>query len=195
MGSSKGFKQVTGKSVPFTQNVRDRSNSSGYQFEFLCQRCGNGYRSALKPATLSITSKVTSGLTGILGKKFGGLAKTGGGVLQDLAQSSEKDKAFQEAAAEIGPMFHQCPKCGQWVCDRVCWNPAVGMCVTDAPKKQHQSAANVVACSNCGASVDRASKFCPECGQPLKTTLTCPKCGHESPRGTKFCAECGTKLE
>jgi RNA polymerase subunit RPABC4/transcription elongation factor Spt4 len=193
MAPQKGSKQFSG-SVPFTKNVKDRSTSSGYQFEFVCQRCGNGYRSAMKPATLGVASKVTAGLTGLLGKRFGGLAKTGGGVLEDLAKSSSKDKAFQEAAAEISPLFHQCPKCGQWVCDQVCWNPAAGMCVTDAPKTQHQTSVDVVACSNCGASVARDSKFCPECGQALKTHVTCSKCGKESPVGTKFCPECGTKL-
>ena len=68
------------------------------------------------------------------------------------------------------------------------------MCVNDAPKKQHQAPENVVACPNCGASVSRDAKFCPECGQALTANLTCPNCGHESPHGTKFCAECGTKL-
>src|SRR5438105_12797608 len=103
--------------VAFLPNVKDVSTPSGYQFEFVCKRCGNGYRSALHPATLNIASKAAQGLTGILGKKFGGLAKTGGGMLEDFAKSGAKDKAFQEAAEEIGPMFHQCPKCGQWVCD------------------------------------------------------------------------------
>jgi hypothetical protein len=31
--------------VPFTDNYVDLSNDSGYQFEFRCERCGNGYRS------------------------------------------------------------------------------------------------------------------------------------------------------
>ncbi len=31
--------------VPFTDNFSDLSNQQGYQFEFHCERCGNGYRS------------------------------------------------------------------------------------------------------------------------------------------------------
>ena len=31
--------------VYFTDNFRDLSNAEGYQFEFVCERCGNGYRS------------------------------------------------------------------------------------------------------------------------------------------------------
>jgi zinc-ribbon domain len=162
-----GSKRFTRQSVPFTSNVKDRSTSSGYQFEFICQRCGNGYRSALKPGSLGMAGKLTSGVTGLLGKRFGGIVKTGGSVLQDLAQSSAQDKAFQEAAEEVGPQFHQCPTCGRWLCGMVCWNRAAEMCVDDAPRKKHRAPEKVTACSNCGA---------------------------ESPQGTKFCAQCGAKL-
>jgi hypothetical protein len=190
-----GSKQYTRKSVPFSSNVKDRSTDSAYQFEFLCRRCGTGYRSTPRAATLGKAAKLTSGVTGLLGKKFGGIGKAGGKALEGMALSPEKDAAFQEAADEIGPLFHQCPKCGQWYCDKVCWNPAVGMCVNEAPKKQHRAPENVTACPNCGARVSGEAKFCPECGQALTANLTCPNCGHESPAGTKFCAECGNKLE
>jgi len=29
----------------FTDNYQDRSTNDGYQFEFFCRRCGNGYSS------------------------------------------------------------------------------------------------------------------------------------------------------
>jgi hypothetical protein len=31
--------------VFFTDNYADRSSDDGYQFEFYCRRCGNGYSS------------------------------------------------------------------------------------------------------------------------------------------------------
>src|SRR6201999_3677640 len=31
--------------VFFTDNYQDRSSDDGYQFEFFCRRCGNGYSS------------------------------------------------------------------------------------------------------------------------------------------------------
>jgi len=34
--------------IPFTSNYTDVSRYEGYQFEFHCQRCGNGYRSAFR---------------------------------------------------------------------------------------------------------------------------------------------------
>jgi hypothetical protein len=34
--------------IPFTSNYTDVSTYEGYQFEFCCQRCGNGYRSMFR---------------------------------------------------------------------------------------------------------------------------------------------------
>ena len=36
------------KMVPFTDNYQDHSTREGYQFEFFCERCGNGYSSTFK---------------------------------------------------------------------------------------------------------------------------------------------------
>jgi len=40
----------SGTMVFFTDNYQDRSTSGGYQFEFYCMRCGNGYRSSVTDA-------------------------------------------------------------------------------------------------------------------------------------------------
>lgn len=32
----------------FTDNYQDRSTNDGYQFEFYCRRCGNGYSSSFQ---------------------------------------------------------------------------------------------------------------------------------------------------
>ena len=32
----------------FTDNYQDRSTNDGYQFEFFCRRCGNGYSSSFQ---------------------------------------------------------------------------------------------------------------------------------------------------
>jgi hypothetical protein len=32
----------------FTDNYQDRSTNDGYQFEFYCRRCGNGYTSSFQ---------------------------------------------------------------------------------------------------------------------------------------------------
>lgn len=48
-------------------------------------------------------------------------------------------------------------------------------------------------CSECGAKLPDAAKFCPGCGRPVGTG-GCPGCGKPVPDGAKFCPECGTKL-
>jgi membrane protease subunit (stomatin/prohibitin family) len=52
----------------------------------------------------------------------------------------------------------------------------------------------VALCPHCGQEAQGSSKFCPECGKPLATSLTCEKCGTEVPAGTKFCPECGDPI-
>ncbi len=47
-------------------------------------------------------------------------------------------------------------------------------------------------CTNCGASIDKNVKFCPECG--ASQVHVCPKCGKEIAENAKFCVNCGEKL-
>jgi rRNA maturation endonuclease Nob1 len=55
-------------------------------------------------------------------------------------------------------------------------------------------------CNGCGANIDRAHKFCPECGKSTKGAtplgknhkFTCLGCGnHPLDKGEKFCPNCG----
>ncbi len=46
-------------------------------------------------------------------------------------------------------------------------------------------------CPNCGKRNDGNTKFCPECGAPLKVVCVC---GAVVPPGSKFCPECGRSL-
>ena len=47
-------------------------------------------------------------------------------------------------------------------------------------------------CPRCGAQVPEGVKFCPKCGNSLKTI--CPHCRREIPLGKKFCIYCGGDL-
>jgi len=49
-------------------------------------------------------------------------------------------------------------------------------------------------CPKCEAPLAANAKFCPECGEQLKTKTFCPGCGAQQKPGSKFCAECGEKL-
>ena len=207
--------------VPYTDNYTDHSTDAGYQFEFICERCGNGYKSSFDASALGIGTKVLSGLSGLLGGR-GSTAAGSAEQLRDLTNSQAKDKALRKAVEEIAPLFNQCHRCGSWVCKEICWNGDAGLCVQCAPKVEQelgamQSAAQlqqlqekvsqtdyasdidvtqkqVALCPHCGKETDAGAKFCGECGKSLAAELECPKCGRKAEAGTKFCAECGTKF-
>ena len=208
--------------VPFTDNYSDHSTEAGYQFEFFCERCGNGYKSGFKASALGIGTKVARGLGGLLGSSGLGNVGYAGYEAKDLTESQAKDKALREATEEMKPYFKQCHRCGQWVCKEICWNEEYGLCVNDSPKLEQELAAmqseaqmqqvrekvqdvdfasdvnverrQVALCPSCGAEAEHSGKFCPNCGQALSLPVTCGRCGTESPRGTKFCPECGNQL-
>ena len=48
-------------------------------------------------------------------------------------------------------------------------------------------------CTNCGASLGPAARFCHECGAPAPAPRACPACGHVQPSG-KFCSNCGAEI-
>ncbi|WP_243231458.1 hypothetical protein [Microbacterium sp. CIAB417] len=54
--------------VPFTDNFSDLSNADGYQFEFCCERCGNGYRSAFRRDPRAAGQKIARGLGNLFGE-------------------------------------------------------------------------------------------------------------------------------
>lgn len=58
--------------------------------------------------------------------------------------------------------------------------------------RQRQNVA-AVSCASCGAAVDPAVKFCPECGAKRETKAEkfCAECGAKISAGVKFCPECG----
>lgn len=209
--------------VPFTDNFSDLSNTEGFQFEFRCERCGNGFRSAFQRDTIA----TGQGLLRSVGNLFGGsLEELGNAVsnftLNRSTNSAAKDKALEKAVQEIAPNFAQCRGCGQWVCRDVCWNAHAGQCVNCAPlvedelsRLQHDAqqeqirvklestdlvggmdvaADNRHGCPSCGARTAPGAKFCAECGTPLAVVTHCPSCGNELGPGAKFCAECGTKV-
>src|SRR3712207_8965772 len=45
-------------STAFTRNYTDHSNDTGYQFEFHCDKCGNGHRSAFQASALGVGAKI-----------------------------------------------------------------------------------------------------------------------------------------
>jgi len=48
-------------------------------------------------------------------------------------------------------------------------------------------------CPSCGERVDGNPKFCPHCGNQMKSGKKCPGCGCAIEGNPKFCPECGVK--
>ncbi|KAA2264942.1 zinc ribbon domain-containing protein [Solihabitans fulvus] len=209
--------------MPFTDNYRDLSNSEGYQFEFHCERCGNGYRSAY------VRDKVEMGrgLLRSVGSLFGGAAENLSRSVEQwrydrATNSPAKDRALTDAVAEVSPQFRQCRGCGQWMCAAMCWNDDIGQCLSCSPAVAEEmsraqasaqreqiwdKARNTdwtenldlgtrtkVECPSCKAKVD-GGKFCSSCGGQLAIEVRCGGCGSTTNRpGAVFCSDCGKQL-
>jgi len=198
--------------TPFTRNYTDRSNDTGYQFEFHCDKCGNGYRSSFQASALGVGSKIAKGL----GSLFGGSKMWQAGVaadhMKDGLRGKAWDDAFEKAIQEIRPKFHQCTRCGQWVCPQVCWNEARQLCEGCAPDLAEEAAHHqahaaaqqigekirkvdlvgdidptgqmLAQCPSCQARIQPGTKFCATCGKPVGTAAA----------KTAFCTSCGKQL-
>ncbi len=175
--------------IEFTDNYEDLSTDTGFQFKFYCQRCGNGYMSEFRPFAAGRAAGMLQALGGLLG---GRVASAGHSAyeIQRMVGGPAHDNALAQAVAEVKPHFHQCSRCGAWVCDG-CWNAQRGLC---APDLQEELAAAqqerrleevrervaetsyagqvnvtdtaVTACPHCGAKVS-SGKFCNQCGEKL----------------------------
>ena len=206
--------------IEFTDNYQDLSTESGYQFKFICERCGNGYMSSWKASKAGVATGLLRGAGSMLGG-FLSNASSGANQLRDLVQGPAHDAALRDAVSEIRPLFTQCKRCGQWVCEEICFNKERGLCVDCAPMVQREvsalqaqitidqadeklraqdltegldlKAAAVVICPACGVEND-SGKFCSECGASLMPKTECPKCGTKFKPNAKFCPECGLKV-
>src|SRR5690606_28933 len=83
--------------VPFTDNIRDLSNRDGSQFEFRCERCGNGYRSAFQRDVVQTGQTIARGVGRLLGGSLGNLGYAAESLLDRSTNSSGKDRAMRQA--------------------------------------------------------------------------------------------------
>ena len=204
--------------VPFTSNYSDLSSERGFQFKFFCQKCGNGYMSSFQTNSLGMAGAAMDAAASLLGGIFGRAAQTAD-QLQAMAAGPQHDAALDAAVKEISPTFKQCTRCGQWVCEPICWNGKAGLCEACAPDLDEEIAAAqaqaareqviqktreidftgqrdlaqraAAVCPACGAKT-QGGKFCPECGTAFSPKRTCAACGTQTDGAPKFCPECGT---
>ena len=192
----------------FTRNYNDLSTDAGFQFEFFCDCCGNGFRSSFVESTTYDKRKKSErigGISGALGGFFGGFGgsighavERGASFMGDRYENQspqwrqEQEQAFDAAQAEVQPMFRKCPSCNKWVCNQDCWNEDEGLCVECAPRE-----ASYVAKARNEAmrrNIDEAAETATVWQGKIETrTTVCPKCGKPAGAG-KFCNECGAPL-
>ncbi|MEW6568081.1 MAG: zinc ribbon domain-containing protein [Chloroflexota bacterium] len=181
-------------SSEFVSNYSDLSTDRGFQFEFCCNRCSNGFRTRFQPWTVGSVSSVLDAAGSLLGGVFSSATDVG-----ERARSAGWQKAhgeaFGAAIVEVRPNFVQCPRCSNWVCRKSCWNSKRSLCKECGPDLGMEMSAIATSCPNCGAPQATNAKFCPECGTRLKEGLHCPQCGAKPTPGAKFCPECGAKVD
>lgn len=205
--------------IPFTNNYRDLSNDRGFQFEFVCERCGNGYRSPFQSDKVAMGTTAIRGFSRLASGRMRNLGYATDAMVNRSTNSPAKDKALGRAVETVRDQFRQCRGCGRWVCAPVCWNHDIGQCLQCSPSvvdemSRAQAAAQVeqikaraqdtdwtaeldltnrtvVRCPSCQAETE-GGKFCPSCGSPLRQTTTCATCGSQLRAGARFCSECGT---
>jgi membrane protease subunit (stomatin/prohibitin family) len=197
--------------IEFTRNYSDHSTERGFQFEFICNRCGTGYRTRFIPFVAGTVSSALNTASNIFGGFLNSVANVGENV-KSAAWQKAKDDAFVKATEELRPDFIQCPRCSTWVCKKSCWNTQRGLCKNCAPDMGVEMAAaqanrtvEEIWAHSKVAEDDRAMlkdenwragvrATCPKCNAPLeKNVKFCPECG-SSISQDKFCTNCGAKI-
>jgi len=196
--------------IQFVNNYDDLSTDRGYQFKFHCDKCGNGYMSRFQPSVIGTAGS----LLRAAGDFFGGWASSAGNSAYDIQRSvggKGHDEALEKAVEEGKQHFHQCSRCGKWVCPEVCWNAAAGQCEGCAPDFDEELAASHAQAKADAAreqlhtkarETDYASQIDMSAGARLKAPTAasqqkadaaadCSSCGAKLGKA-KFCPECGT---
>ena len=208
--------------IEFTDNYRDLSTDQGFQFKFRCERCGEGLMSSFQTNTIGVAGSLLRGAGGLLGGIFG-QAASGAYEVQRAVGGALHDAALRTAVEEVRPLFQKCRRCGNWMCDKTCWNRTAQMCKPCAPlaeeeessmraeqvrtqvtndlsleESERRSAKGMQVadkCPDCGTPT-LGKKFCPGCGKKLAAaTAFCGDCGEKLSPGAKFCGECGAKQD
>lgn len=208
--------------IEFTGNYEDLSTDTGFQFKFLCERCGNGYMSSYRSNKLGVAGGFLRGASSFAGGMLGRGADSAYEI-QRAVGGKQHDGALRDAVKEVKPLFEQCRSCGSWLCEQVCWNRGANMCKECAPVTEEVETrvrAQFVAtqvnndqfleegrrmsekgkevaknCPDCGSET-LGKRFCPGCGKPAAVAAAafCGECGKRTSPGAQFCGECGAKL-
>jgi hypothetical protein len=192
--------------ISFTSNYQDKSTEHGYQFEFNCDSCGNGYTSHFKESKLGLASGFMRAAGSFLGD-IGAEVGHGAHEVNDLMRGKHRDEALREAVDEAKKVFKQCTRCGKWVCPEVCWNAKANQCIKCAPNLAKEFDAAVASgqrdqiwrqardqelIGRTMGGFDLRPEVNPATGPAAVSGASC-ECGATNQSG-KFCQECGKPL-
>lgn len=188
--------------ISFTNNYRDVSTDMGFQFEFICDGCGNGHMSQFVPNKLGMGASVMRTASGLLGGLMGGgagRAATASDEMKNALRGKARDDALREAVGLAKGVFKNCTRCGNWVCPTACWNEKRNMCDKCAPDIQEElisAQANaqkeqIWRESRSRSLLDNIDVTNVEGAGAVRAT--CGSCGTVS-NGGKFCHNCGAAV-
>ena len=204
----------------FTKNYDDLSTEAGFQYEFHCDNCGNGFKSTFKESTTYKSRKRTErfgNYAGFVGRLFGGVLGNLGSAIEsgaDMVRNRmedrspqwrrEQEESFDAAQEEVKGQFTKCPSCNNWVCSD-CWNEEEGLCIACAPRESTYvaKARNQAMRRNIDEQAETATVWhgkiesrttiCPHCGKPAGQGKFCNNCGQ--PLSLLKCPQCGAQLQ
>ncbi len=183
--------------IAFTDNYKNLSNERGYQFKFFCERCGNGYISSFQPSTTGFLSSILRIAGNFLGGEVNKFARTSDDVHR-MTSGRQHDKALKKAVKEVRNGFNQCRRCGEWVCEEVCWNEERGLCKGCAPELGEEMASaqakHAREAAHRHARMSKKEKHLKEKDWDEQKKALCPHCGAKVKAHAEFCGECGEKL-
>ena len=210
--------------IEFTRNYSDLCTNKGFQFEFYCDRCGSGYRTRFKPSVTGTVAGVLESAGSLLGGIFNSAADIGERVRSASWEKAHDEafvEATQELKPDFVQCPRcsswvcrkSCWNNNKGLCKECAPDLGVEMSAAQASRSVEEVWAHAAmaeedkklakenwretiraSCPKCEAPLAANAKFCPECGEQLKTKTFCPGCGAQQQPGSKFCAECGEKL-
>ncbi len=158
-------------------------------------RCGNGYASTFQHSVTGFGGRLLRMGGDLLGGDIGQKAAQVGWDaewMRDGVRGSTRDRALGKAAEEMQVHFNQCHRCGQWVCEQVCWNGERGVCTSCAPRLDQE-----IAGPQAQAQVEQlhqkiqAVDWTRGVNYRDQAVGLCPSCQQET-GGGKFCQNCGS---
>ncbi|KZL92376.1 zinc ribbon domain-containing protein [Clostridium magnum] len=211
--------------IKFVRNHSDLSTDKGFQFEFYCDRCGTGYRTRFKTSATGIISQVLDAASGFFGGIFQKTADLTNRVHSAAWEKSHDDafvEAVKEVENDFiqcpkcqsWVCKERCWNNNKGLCKDCAPDLGVEMSAAQASRSVEEVWAHAeiaeedkkldkenwkdvirASCPKCGCSLEKNSKFCPDCGEKLTSSKHCPECGEKLNANAKFCISCGKKIE